>query len=316
MKNRLSWNGDCYDIEDFPVILSGDFKSVGYQRKKGTFADSFRRVGICALFPGLAAFLGDLELAGGSILASACTFSGLYSAACCKDYETSGECRRNGFAAGWPAHGISPVRAFVFCEYSAFVCILRSQVFVLQGAWKQQDTLYAFFAAVLFDTVKAAGGFWNHKICCQMEENMEKKVQAYFTVEAAMIMPLVIGAILFIIGCWFFQYDRCLLEQDMGILALRGSVVSAGGKENTAKQIQDWQSQIYKDKYVLWKQEEMEIKLEKNVVAVKGSGELQIPFTGAGILETAVWETQARYENHRVDPVLFVRSCRKIMEGE
>ena len=50
---------------------------------------------------------------------------------------------------------------------------------------------------------------------------------AYFTVEAALVLPVVIGAILFVIYMMLFQYDRCLLEQDIGGIALWGSIVEA-----------------------------------------------------------------------------------------
>lgn len=53
-------------------------------------------------------------------------------------------------------------------------------------------------------------------------EDMEKK-NAYFTVEAALVLPIVIAALLFVIYMMLFQYDRCLLEQDMGAIALWGS---------------------------------------------------------------------------------------------
>ena len=105
-----------------------------------------------------------------------------------------------------------------------------------------------------------------------MRENMKRKVQAYFTVEAAMIIPVVISVILFIIGLWFFQYDRCLLEQDMGALALKGSAVNAADKTEAAEQMKDLQSRISRDKFVLWNQKEVEIKLEKDTIAVRGSG--------------------------------------------
>lgn len=54
---------------------------------------------------------------------------------------------------------------------------------------------------------------------------MEKK-NAYFTVEAALVLPIVIAALLFVIYMMLFQYDRCLLEQDMGAIALWGALVT------------------------------------------------------------------------------------------
>ena len=41
-----------------------------------------------------------------------------------------------------------------------------------------------------------------------------KRVSAYMTVEAALIIPIVMGSILFVVYMMLFQYNRCLLEQD------------------------------------------------------------------------------------------------------
>ena len=54
---------------------------------------------------------------------------------------------------------------------------------------------------------------------------MRRKVDGFFTVEAAMVLSITLSAILLIIYLLFFQYNRCLMEQDMGTLALRGAVM-------------------------------------------------------------------------------------------
>ena len=51
---------------------------------------------------------------------------------------------------------------------------------------------------------------------------MKCKLGGYFSVEAALVFPLVMGTILLLIYLGFYQYDRCMLEFDMGTIALRG----------------------------------------------------------------------------------------------
>ena len=46
------------------------------------------------------------------------------------------------------------------------------------------------------------------------------KADGYFTVEAALIFPFVMGVILLVIYMWFFQYDRCLMEQDYALITV------------------------------------------------------------------------------------------------
>lgn len=47
------------------------------------------------------------------------------------------------------------------------------------------------------------------------------KADAYFTVEAALIMPMVLALYVLIIYASFFMYDRCVAEQDAYILCMR-----------------------------------------------------------------------------------------------
>lgn len=52
---------------------------------------------------------------------------------------------------------------------------------------------------------------------------MNKKWNGYLTVEASLIMPVVLFLYLLIILCGFFLYDRCMISQDNYLLAFRGS---------------------------------------------------------------------------------------------
>ena len=45
---------------------------------------------------------------------------------------------------------------------------------------------------------------------------MKKESDAYFTVEAAILYPIILSVILLMTYLLLFQYDRCLLEQDIG----------------------------------------------------------------------------------------------------
>ena len=75
---------------------------------------------------------------------------------------------------------------------------------------------------------------------------------AYFTVEAALVVPMVISTILFIIYMLFFQYDRCLMEQDMGALIIWGCSVESSDEEKFKESIRERIQGIYQEKYVAW----------------------------------------------------------------
>ena len=140
-----------------------------------------------------------------------------------------------------------------------------------------------------------------------------KSVNAYFTVEAALVLPVVMGTILFVIYMLLFQYDRCLLEQDLGGMVLWGSRLEESDREELEKKVQERISGMYQEKYAAWNMTALEASLEKNKFSARGAGQVAFPlpgwnFWGAGNL----WRTRADYTASRLSPVTFIRLCRKV----
>ena len=88
-------------------------------------------------------------------------------------------------------------------------------------------------------------------------------MNAYFTVEAAMVMPIVLWVVLFVIYLLFFQYNRCLTDQDVGVLVLRGSILQEESPKERIKKIRGYAEQIYDDKYIAWDSGEIGLRIEK-----------------------------------------------------
>jgi hypothetical protein len=51
---------------------------------------------------------------------------------------------------------------------------------------------------------------------------------AYFTVEAALVIPIVLGILVMIIYLSFYLYDRCVMAQDCYVLSYRQSIEKGG----------------------------------------------------------------------------------------
>lgn len=134
--------------------------------------------------------------------------------------------------------------------------------------------------------------------------------EGYFTVEAAVMIPLALGFFVVLIYIMFFQYNRCLLEQEMGILALRGA--AGWDKENAevVKTLQRQAEHIYWDKYIALHRGGVNIKHERGKITVSCKSEMKIPFMGKSTLQEAV------YQNRVINPVLFVRTYRRLTEKE
>lgn len=78
----------------------------------------------------------------------------------------------------------------------------------------------------------------------------QEETEGYFSVEAALVLPIVISVYVFLITMLFLQYDRCLLEQDLAAMLLK-----AGSNPGTPRQqleyLQNLTAEWDREKY-LW----------------------------------------------------------------
>ena len=129
------------------------------------------------------------------------------------------------------------------------------------------------------------------------------KENAYFTVEAALVFPTALGTVLFIVYMLLFQYDRCLMEQDLGALALWGSRVEAEDSEELQNLIQKRIREMLA----------LDVKLEHGRFAAAGKGQLAVPFPDMKFWNRDnVWGAEAHYSFWRISSVDFVRLCNKV----
>lgn len=143
-----------------------------------------------------------------------------------------------------------------------------------------------------------------------------KRRNAFFTVEAALVLPMVMSAMLVGIYLFCYQYDRCLLEQDMGRLLICGNAIAAeneGKTEKLADSIKQSAAQMSTEKYAAWKVKKVDIRLEHNILSVSGEGELVFPIPEWNMWnKNNVWEAQVNYKSSRLSPVFFIRQYRKL----
>lgn len=141
---------------------------------------------------------------------------------------------------------------------------------------------------------------------------------AYFTVEAALVLPMVMSAMLVGVYLFCYQYDRCLMEQDMGSMLLLGNAITAenaGEIEEIKESLRQRAARINRTKYAAWKLTAIDIRLEKNKLSITGRGELAFPVQGWNLWnQNNLWEAQVNYESSRLSPVFYIRQYRKLHE--
>lgn len=141
-----------------------------------------------------------------------------------------------------------------------------------------------------------------------------RRLKGYFTVEATLVMPIVVCIMALLCYLGFFMYNRCLLEQDAYRIGLRGSISTGLTNKETADYISEQGKDILSNYYAVSVLDK-NIKVSMLEISVGLQGEMQVPFAFVSWEDKKLcreWEMQAVKELDRTQPVDFIRACRKV----
>lgn len=131
--------------------------------------------------------------------------------------------------------------------------------------------------------------------------------------EAALVMPIVLAVNVLIMYLMFFRYDRCLMEQDVGKLLVRGIAAQTDNSEERIKYMNSLAASSDDSKYLMWESDPIMIRQESGTVKISEMGSVRFPFSGWQIDGLPdLWDCSVKRENVLSDPVFWVRSYRKI----
>lgn len=124
------------------------------------------------------------------------------------------------------------------------------------------------------------------------EQKRERRVFGYFTVEASLIVPMVLVILLAVIRLSFFLYDRAVLEQDAWVYAYRESLCA---DESERSQVEREAGQRIREQLLLTS--DLKVKLGGGESA-SFSGTLQVhsPLSGQRRWTASVHRTLPRYD--------------------
>lgn len=94
----------------------------------------------------------------------------------------------------------------------------------------------------------------------------------YFTLEAALILPFVLGIILMVIRIWFFRYDNVLQDMDTGAVVVRASLQRDMSPEERADYVVSQMQERYRDSYIAWNFGELNVRCSGDTVFCETSG--------------------------------------------
>jgi len=140
---------------------------------------------------------------------------------------------------------------------------------------------------------------------------LDRKIGAYFTVEASCILPMVLMIFVIIIYLAFYLYDRCLFAQDSYILCYRESYVKDGGDRTEELRARAFRQ--FGTKYFALRGHSFQTAEEKNGITMQGSAFL-IPhaFSGSLPMPERIWNIPYSAEAKYTDPPFDIRRYRRI----
>lgn len=144
-----------------------------------------------------------------------------------------------------------------------------------------------------------------------------KQVRTYFTVEATLLLPIIMSILLMAVSLYLFQYDRCLLEQDTGMLAIAASGEADTSSEDWVTMVKDVLNNINMEKYVLWEKDDWSVTSQSGVVKAEGGGTFCILVPEWNLMnEMSRWSMKTTRKLHIQSPVASIRVWRRLKERE
>lgn len=144
-------------------------------------------------------------------------------------------------------------------------------------------------------------------------DRKSKCTEGYFTVEATLIMPIVLYVCIFIIYTGFYLYDKCLMKQDAYRAALAGSSIYRDDNQKVYNATADAIVNFAEGKYVAT--DYTAVITVQSKVKVTVSGQITMPFYGlAKLAGKEQWEISESAESKCINPVIFIRMCRTLEE--
>lgn len=106
----------------------------------------------------------------------------------------------------------------------------------------------------------------------------KKKTPGYFTVEAALLLPMITMLLCMMLFLAFFSYDRCILEQAAYEAAIRGGTQYLESNEETYQVVKETATNLITDRLFAIEQISCTVSVSAQIVSVQYQCSFQMPF--------------------------------------
>lgn len=129
------------------------------------------------------------------------------------------------------------------------------------------------------------------------------------------MLPCVLAAIVTMIYLLFYQYDRCMMEHDLGLLMLEAYAVQSDDADDWLTVLQSGAADG-DDRLLAIETGELAVSIRGRRIRLSMEGTVRYPFAGfqTGATQES-WGISAQLTGHKILPVNFIRNYRKILGG-
>ena len=139
---------------------------------------------------------------------------------------------------------------------------------------------------------------------------------AYMTVEASMIFPIIFGGILFTVYLGLYLYNVGVIKQVSYIAALRGSQLTQASSKQIELYVEEELEKLIKDKILGTGEIEKDIRISVNKIKVKIEMKMTVPFMEGIPWGKELWNIKSEVKVNRINPVDIIRGVRRINESK
>lgn len=144
-----------------------------------------------------------------------------------------------------------------------------------------------------------------------------RMLHGYMTVEAALILPIVLCIYTLLIYTGYYLYNRCVATQDAYVLCYRESI----HKDQSLWSYPDGsivrkeEAEQVGSKYLALKSKSTEVATDRSAIRYSGEGSVTPPlFGGNVIMPQDIWTFRYGMSARHTDPPLNIRKARRVYD--
>lgn len=141
---------------------------------------------------------------------------------------------------------------------------------------------------------------------------VRKRFDVYFSLEASLLLPLIILVIWLIILTGFYLYNVHCIHQITSIGALRGAGMKRESREEIKQYLEEEIEKMIRERLVMMEEINYQVKIDTQNVEVKVDGTMHFPVFSILKDSLKLWEISADSRYKREDPVDSIRRMRLV----